>query len=101
MGIRTVTDKKKKETIEKSWRNNKLIFNGFKIFNTSWAKDKYGRRDTKNLACFVEFLLNGKKVYWLPKEREPEKILSTFKEVFNYNLTHNSGAKEFLEKVEK
>jgi len=96
-----IKNEEKKKQIEKTWHEKNLVFKDCKVFNTSWAKDKYGVKDEINLACFVEFVnSNEKLVYWLPKEKDIENLFSSYKQVVAFNTTHNSGAKEFKRGIE-
>jgi len=88
---------KNNQEIEKivDWKR-RLRFNSVKALNTPWARDKYGRGDTVNLALFIELKDNeGESYYWLISEAELGKLNKSFDEVKSFNLMHNSQGREF------
>jgi len=95
--IKRITDSEEiKRIIE--W-NRRIRFGGFKILNTPWAKDKDGRRNTTNLALFIELTNNeGKKYYWLIKEAELEELNKNFMKVKAYNMWHNHQGSKYRQK---
>ena len=90
-----IENKEETRKIE-SWEKN-IKFNEIKIFNTSWAKDNHGKRDTTNLAMFIELIdQKGNLFYWLISEPESLKITKNFSEVSSYNRQFDNRAKEFF-----
>jgi len=95
-----ITDPTKKASIED--RRRRLSFAGTRIFNTSWATDKYGRRDTTNLAMFIALeTTNGSEYYWLISESELANLNKSFNEVKEYNMTHDHQAREYERKTQQ
>ncbi len=89
--MRIIESNEEKEEILSIFRGrNKIRITGFKIFNTPWAKDKYGKRDTENLALFVEFTDREEdKHYWLVSEGEFLQLLRHFSAISLYNRMHD------------
>ena len=75
---------------------NRINLTRFHVFNTSWAKDEQGNRDTTNLAVFVEFVdNNGEKKYWLPRNIDLKQLNDKVNEVDKFNKKHENRAKKF------
>lgn len=79
----------------------RLKLGGFEVFNTPWAKDKYGDRDTTNVALFIELVNErGIKHYWLISENEVERVNKNFGEVKSYNMRYDHQGKEYRDQLE-
>jgi len=102
-----ITKEEEKQKIEKELESKKINLLDFVIFNTSWAKDKDGERDTTNLSLFLKFaqcnrygkkILDGGVSYWQLKEIDKLNLDINYGEVAVFNRTKDSGGKEFNSK---
>jgi len=84
-----------KDTIEKSWKHNKLYFKGIYAFNTSWATDKNGGKDKTNRAGFVMFKEKDRFVYWLISEKELFELLKDISELAIFNRENDNTGKKW------
>jgi len=69
-------------------------------WNTSWAKDKKGNKDTINLIHCLVFNYNGKELVFFPTESESEEIYKNYKEIAQYNRENDNTGKEYYKELE-
>lgn len=97
--MKIITDPVEKARIE-SW-DRKLGLREFSVLNTSWARDKYGSRDTINLSLFIELVAkSGGRYYWQIGESELNELNKHFNEVKKYNMENDHQGKEYREQFE-
>jgi hypothetical protein len=97
-----IKDPNEKEKIIEKLKWKKLRVKRIFAMNNPWAKDKHGQPDTVNLALYLEFIdKNGETYLWLPTEKEIFDLKVTYNSVKSYNLTYNSGGREWWFKKSK
>jgi len=87
--MKGLEDKRKIENMDK-----RIKFIGFRIFNTSWAKNRNtGKKDTVNVALFIEFEDRcGNRLYWIPSNKESDLLIKKKNDVEDYNKTFDNQA---------
>ena len=94
--MKIITDEKEKNELLQKFNLKKIKAKEFVLINNPWAKDKYGKPDPNNLACYIEFVdKKGESYIWLPTEIEFFKFINAFSHTKIHNLYEDSGGKEW------
>jgi len=100
--MKQIIDEKEKNEFLQKFSLKKIKIKEFVSMNNPWAKDKYGKPDSVNLACYIEFVdQKGESYIWLPTETEFLKFINSFTETKIHNLYQDSGGKEWVTKTPK